>query len=58
MVGENVQVSPGTPLGLGDISAWSAICILQGSRAAMHERIVRFAVGQFTFQGRRFDLDP
>ena len=61
MVGENVQVSPGTPLGLGDISvrAFGDLYLYKDPAQPMYVNgSFDSLAGTYAFQGRRFDLDP
>jgi len=61
MVGENVQVSPGTPLGLGDISvrAFGDLYLYKDPGQPMYVNGSFDSLsGTYAFQGRRFDLDP
>ena len=61
MVGENVQVSPGTPLGLGDISlrAFGDLYLYKDPGQPMYVTgSFDSLTGTYAFQGRRFDLDP
>jgi translocation-and-assembly-module (TAM) inner membrane subunit TamB-like protein len=61
LVGENVQVSPGAPIGIGDIN----LRVLGDLYLYKDPGVPLFVngsldrvVGTFTFQGRRFDVDP
>jgi len=61
MVGENVQVTPGTPLGLGDISvrAFGDLYLYKDPKQPMYVNGSFDSLsGTYAFQGRRFDLDP
>jgi autotransporter translocation and assembly factor TamB len=61
LTGENLQVSPGTPVGLGDINLR-----VGGDLSLYKDPGQRLAVtgsldsirGTYAFQGRRFDVDP
>jgi autotransporter translocation and assembly factor TamB len=61
LTGDNVQVTPGTPIGLGDINLRVAgdLYLYKDPRDQMYvsgsfDRIS----GTYAFQGRRFDIDP
>jgi len=61
MSGENVQVSQGTPLGLGNISlrAFGDIYLYKDPAQPMYVTGSFDSLsGTYSFQGRRFDLDP
>lgn len=60
MLGENVQVSPGTPLGLGNINlrAFGDLYLSKGPAQPMYVTGSFDSVtGKYAFQGRSFDLD-
>ena len=61
MLGENVQVSPGTPLGLGNINlrAFGDLYLYKDPAKPMYVNGGLDSLsGTYVFQGRRFDLDP
>ncbi len=61
MLGENVQVSPGTPLGLGNINlrAFGDLYLYKDPAKPMYVNGSFDSLsGTYVFQGRRFDLDP
>lgn len=61
MVGENVQVSPGTPLGLGNVRlrAFGDLYLYKDpARPIFVTGSLDSLVGTYAFQGRRFDIDP
>ncbi|HUR35783.1 MAG TPA: translocation/assembly module TamB domain-containing protein [Vicinamibacterales bacterium] len=61
MVGENVQVSTGTPLGLGNINlrAFGDLYLYKDPAQPMYVNGSFDSVsGTYVFQGRRFDLEP
>ena len=61
MTGENVQVSPGTPLGLGDINlrAFGDLYLYKDPAQPMYVTgSFDSLTGTYAFQSRRFDLDP
>lgn len=61
MVGENVQVSPGTPLGLGDINlrAFGDLYLYKDPAKPMYVNgSFDSLAGTYAFQGRQFELDP
>jgi autotransporter translocation and assembly factor TamB len=61
MVGENVQVTPGTPLGLGNINLRVLGDLYLYKDPAQPVYITGSfdqVTGTYAFQGRRFDLDP
>jgi translocation and assembly module TamB len=61
LVGENVQLSPGTPVGLGDINLRAAgdLYLYKGPGEPMYITGSFDTIsGTFAFQGRRFDVDP
>jgi len=61
MVGDNVQVATGTPLGLGNIDLRVAGNLFLRKEPAGELSVVGSLdelSGRYTFQGRRFDLDP
>ncbi|MGC4083465.1 MAG: translocation/assembly module TamB domain-containing protein [Vicinamibacterales bacterium] len=60
MVGENVQVSPGTPLGLGDIKlrAFGDLYLYKDPAQPMYiNGSLDSLTGTYVFQGRRFNLE-
>lgn len=61
MVGDNVQISPGTPLGLGNINlrAIGDLYLYKDPGQPLYVTGSLDSVrGTYSFQGRRFDLDP
>jgi autotransporter translocation and assembly factor TamB len=61
MVGENVQVSAGTPLGLGNVNvrAFGEIYLYKAPAQPLFVTgSFDSLIGTYSFQGRRFDLDP
>jgi autotransporter translocation and assembly factor TamB len=61
MLGDNVQVSPGTPLGLGDINlrVFGDLYLTKGPGQPMYVNgSLDSLIGTYAFQGRRFDLNP
>ncbi|MBM3772323.1 MAG: hypothetical protein FJW27_13785 [Acidimicrobiia bacterium] len=61
LVGENVQVSPGTPLGLGNVNvrAFGEIYLYKDPAQPLFVTgSFDSLIGTYSFQGRRFDLDP
>jgi hypothetical protein len=61
MVGDNIQVSPGTPLGLGAINlrALGDLYLYKDPSQPLYVTGSLDSIsGTYTFQGRRFDLDP
>jgi hypothetical protein len=63
LVGENVQVKPGTPLGLGavNIRAFGDVYLYKDpgqGQALFVTGSFDSLTGTYSFQGRRFDLDP
>lgn len=61
MVGESVQVTPGTPLGLGDINlrAIGDLYLYKDPAQPLYVTgSLDSVTGTYVFQGRRFDLDP
>lgn len=61
MVGDNVQVSSGTPLGLGNVSvrAYGDIYLYKDPAQPLFVTgSLDSLTGTYAFQGRRFDLDP
>lgn len=63
LVGDNIQVSPGTPLGLGAINlrAIGDLYLYKGAGPAEALYVtgsLDSLTGTYAFQGRRFDLDP
>jgi autotransporter translocation and assembly factor TamB len=61
MVGDNVQVSPGTPLGLGNINlrAVGDLYLYKDPAQPLYVNgSLDSITGTYAFQGRRFDLDP
>jgi autotransporter translocation and assembly factor TamB len=60
-VGENVQVSPGTPIGLGDINlrVTGDLSFYKDPNDTLYVNGSFDGVsGTYAFQGRRFDVDP
>jgi len=60
MIGENVQVSPGTPLGLGNINvrAFGELNLYKDPAQPMYVNgSFDSLTGTYVFQGRRFELD-
>jgi hypothetical protein len=60
-LGENVQVTPGTPLGLGDINlrAIGDLYLYKDPGQPLYVTGSLDSIsGTYAFQGRRFDLDP
>ena len=61
LVGDNVQVSPGTPIGLGDINLRAAgdLYLYKDPRDPLYVTgSFDTLSGTYAFQGRRFDVDP
>jgi len=61
LVGDNIQVSPGTPIGLGNISlrALGDLYLYKDPGDQLYVTgSLDQVTGRYTFQGRRFDLDP
>jgi translocation and assembly module TamB len=61
MVGENVQVSAGTPLGLGNVNvrAFGEVYLYKDPAEPLFVTgSLDSLIGTYEFQGRRFDLDP
>ena len=61
MVGENVQVTPGTPLGLGNINlrAFGDLYLYKDPAQPLYVTgSFDSLTGTYAFQGRRFELDP
>ncbi len=61
LLGENVQVSPGTPLGLGNINlrAFGDLYLYKDPAKPMYVNGSFDSLsGTYVFQGRRFDLEP
>jgi translocation and assembly module TamB len=61
MTGDNVQVSPGTPIGLGDIDlrATGDLYLYKDPGQPLYVTgSLDQITGAYVFQGRRFDLDP
>lgn len=61
MIGENVQVSSGTPLGLGNVNvrAFGEIYLYKDPAQPLFiTGSLDSLIGTYAFQGRRFDLDP
>jgi len=61
MTGENVQVSPGTPLGLGNIAlrAFGDIYLYKDPGQPLFVTgALDSLIGTYAFQGRRFEIDP
>jgi autotransporter translocation and assembly factor TamB len=61
LVGDNVQVTSGTPLGLGDIRlrAIGDLFFYKGASTPVYVAgSLDSIIGTYMFQGRRFDLDP
>jgi hypothetical protein len=61
MVGDNVQVTPGTPLGLGavNVRAFGDLYLYKDPGQPLFVTgSFDSLIGTYAFQGRRFDLDP
>src|SRR4029079_2424105 len=61
MVGDNVQIRPGTPLGLGNINvrAFGDLYLYKDpGQTFFVTGSFDSLIGTYSFQGRRFDLDP
>jgi hypothetical protein len=61
MTGDDVQVSPGTPLGLGsfNLRAIGDLYIYKGSGQPVYVTgSLDSVTGNYAFQGRRFEIDP
>ena len=61
MIGDNVQVSPGTPLGLGNINlkVFGDLYLYKDPAQPLYVNgSLDSLTGTYSFQGRRFDLDP
>src|SRR5262249_26240570 len=61
LVGDNVQLSPGTPVGLGDINlrvAGDLYLYKDPGQPLYVTGSVDPVSGPYAFQGRRFDVDP
>ncbi len=61
MIGDNVQVSPGTPLGLGDINlkVFGDLYLYKDPAQPLYVNgSLDSLTGTYSFQGRRFELDP
>ncbi len=61
MVGQNVQVSAGTPLGLGNVNvrAFGEVYLYKDPAEPLFVTgSLDSLIGTYEFQGRRFDLDP
>jgi len=61
LVGDNVQLSPGTPIGLGDINLRMAgdLYLYKDPKQPLYVTGSFDAIsGTYAFQGRRFDVDP
>ncbi len=61
MVGDNVQVSTGTPLGLGNVNvrAYGEVYLYKDPAQPLFVTgSLDSLTGTYAFQGRRFDLDP
>jgi autotransporter translocation and assembly factor TamB len=61
LVGDNVQVSQGTPLGLGNINlrAFGDLSLYKDPAQPMYVNgSFDSLTGSYAFQGRRFDIDP
>ncbi|MBS1817680.1 MAG: translocation/assembly module TamB domain-containing protein [Acidobacteria bacterium] len=61
MTGDNVQITPGTPLGLGNINvrAFGDLSLYKDPAQPMYVNgSFDSLVGTYAFQGRRFDLNP
>lgn len=61
MVGEDVQISPGTPLGLGNVTlrAYGDLYLYKDpAKPLFVTGTLDSLVGTYAFQGRRFDIDP
>ena len=61
LVGDNIQISPGTPIGLGNINlrAMGDLYFYKDPGQPLYVTgSLDQVTGRYTFQGRRFDLDP
>ena len=61
LIGDNVQVSPGTPIGLGDINlhvAGDLYFYKDPAQPLFVTGSFDSITGTYAFQGRRFDVDP
>lgn len=61
MTGDNVQVSPGTPLGLGNINlkVFGDLYLYKDPAQPLYVNgSLDSLTGTYSFQGRRFELDP
>jgi translocation and assembly module TamB len=61
MVGDNVQVSQGTPIGLGNINlrAFGELSLYKDPGQPLYVNgSIDSLTGTYVFQGRRFDVDP
>jgi translocation and assembly module TamB len=61
LVGDNIQVAPGTPIGLGNINvrALGDLYLYKDPAEPLYVTgSLDQLTGRYTFQGRRFDLDP
>ena len=61
LTGDNIQVSPGTPIGLGDINLrvlGDLYLYKDPGQPLFVTGSFDRVVGTYTFQGRRFDVDP
>jgi hypothetical protein len=61
MVGDNIQISPGTPIGLGNINlrALGDLYLYKDPGQPLYVTgSLDQVTGRYLFQGRRFDLDP
>jgi autotransporter translocation and assembly factor TamB len=61
MIGDNVQVTPGTPLGLGNVNlrAFGELYLYKDPAQPLFVTgSLDSLIGTYSFQGRRFDLDP
>ena len=61
LVGDNIQISPGTPIGLGNINlrALGDLYLYKDPAQPLYVTgSLDQVTGRYTFQGRRFDLDP
>ena len=61
MIGENVQVTPGTSLGLGNVNlrAFGELYLYKDPAQPLFVTgSLDSLIGTYAFQGRRFDLDP
>ena len=61
LTGDNIQISPGTPIGLGNINlrALGDLYLYKDPAQPLYVTgSLDQVTGRYTFQGRRFDLDP